>query len=546
MGTLSNKYPNAQAVENALNKGVDAYDNMGQIELVYNGTDIRFNNEVVNFQQIVDYITTDARFCYMVYNNRVLLTSDMQLTGGTRYVFFETSTTDSGLSKNTVVKVYSADGTTISSISHSTIANENFNNKVSTIAPNDKNSTVHYPNNKAVTEITDELKEDLKELDSRFDDVVKVERKITLKLGDEIITDNVDVSLGSGWTGSLENGFSHTSGTEKLVINVPNTDGKKYLLTLNSDNIAKENLYTVSFDGQYGIDPYNGTNNIRVGLIGNGNSLTVSPSSSAFSISNLSLREVTEDGNDYSFNALNISIGGLESNIIGWYNTIISPTALQKSYSCSRNVAIGAESLKELTGGARNVAVGTYAMQQMQNGERNIAIGADAMENVTSANDTIAIGKAAVESISGQEKNIGIGGNALKNHNGSNNTAIGYSAMSDSRGYGNNSVAVGSLAGYCLGQESVAVGARAGYFSKGSKNTCLGYGAYVGSAENTLTNSIAIGHKAVAEKSNQTVIGNSTTSETKVFGDLIVQGSDGIKRQIVFNSDGICSWEIIN
>lgn len=161
MGTLSNKYFNAQAVEDALDKGVAAYDSMGQIELVYNGTDIRFNNEVVNFQQIVDYITTDTRFCYMVYNNRVLLTSDMQLTGGTRYVFFETSTTDSGLSKNAVVKVYSADGTTISSISHSTIANENFSNKVSTIADNDKNSTVHYPSNKAVTEITDEIKEDL-------------------------------------------------------------------------------------------------------------------------------------------------------------------------------------------------------------------------------------------------------------------------------------------------------------------------------------------------------------------------------------------------
>lgn len=161
MGTLSNKYFNAQAVEDALDKGVAAYDNVGQIELVYNGTDIRFNNEVVNFQQIVDYITTDTRFCYMVYNNRVLLTSDMQLTGGTRYVFFETSTTDSGLSKNAVVKVYSSDGTTISSISYSTIANENFSNKVSTIADNDKNSTVHYPSNKAVTEITDEIKKTL-------------------------------------------------------------------------------------------------------------------------------------------------------------------------------------------------------------------------------------------------------------------------------------------------------------------------------------------------------------------------------------------------
>lgn len=194
MGTLSNKYFNAQAVEDALDKGVAAYDSMGQIELVYNGTDIRFNNEVVNFQQIVDYITTDARFCYMVYNNRVLLTSDMQLTGGTRYVFFETSTTDSGLSKNTVVKVYSSNGTTISSITHSTIANENFSNKVSTIADNDKNSTVHYPSNKAVTEITDEIKEDLSELSN--------------------------IVYGTGTNFFIRNGHTHSSLDDEITIKI--------------------------------------------------------------------------------------------------------------------------------------------------------------------------------------------------------------------------------------------------------------------------------------------------------------------------------------
>lgn len=33
MGTLSNKYFNAQAVEEALDKGVAAYDNMGRLSL---------------------------------------------------------------------------------------------------------------------------------------------------------------------------------------------------------------------------------------------------------------------------------------------------------------------------------------------------------------------------------------------------------------------------------------------------------------------------------------------------------------------------------
>lgn len=144
----------------------------------------------------------------MVYNNRVLLTSDMQLTGGTRYVFFETSTTDSGLSKNTVVKVYSADGTAISSIAHSTIANENFSNKVSTIADNDKNSTVHYPSNKAVTEITDEIKEDLSE---------------------------VHDELGFGVaTFSISNGGEHSSTKDRIRINLK--QGEKFTVEVRATN----------------------------------------------------------------------------------------------------------------------------------------------------------------------------------------------------------------------------------------------------------------------------------------------------------------------
>ena len=45
----------------------------------------------------------------------------------------------------------------ISNISYSTTANENINNKVSTITENDKNSTAHYPSNKAMTEYADNL-----------------------------------------------------------------------------------------------------------------------------------------------------------------------------------------------------------------------------------------------------------------------------------------------------------------------------------------------------------------------------------------------------
>lgn len=127
----------------------------GKVELVYNGTDIRYDGELVNFQQIVDLITEDSRFTYLVYNSRVLLTSDMSTSGGTKYVFFETSTTDGGVSKNAVVKVYSSNGVDISSIGYSTTANENVNNKVNEITERNKTSESSYPSNKAVSEAID-------------------------------------------------------------------------------------------------------------------------------------------------------------------------------------------------------------------------------------------------------------------------------------------------------------------------------------------------------------------------------------------------------
>lgn len=81
----------------------------------------------------------------------------MSLEGGTRYIFFETSTTDGAVSKNAVVKVYSANGTDISSISYSTTANENVNNKVTELTDRNKSSENSYPSNKAVSDYVDAL-----------------------------------------------------------------------------------------------------------------------------------------------------------------------------------------------------------------------------------------------------------------------------------------------------------------------------------------------------------------------------------------------------
>ena len=39
-----------------------------------------------------------------------------------------------------------------------------------------------------------------------------------------------------------------------------------------------------------------------------------------------------------------------------------------------------------------------------------------------------------------------------------------------------------------------------------------------------------------------TIEGDSANGTIIVLGDLIIQGSDSVKRQVVFNTDGTCSW----
>lgn len=43
-----------------------------------------------------------------------------------------------------------------------------------------------------------------------------------------------------------------------------------------------------------------------------------------------------------------------------------------------------------------------------------------------------------------------------------------------------------------------------------------------------------------------TIEGDPANGSIIVFGDLIVQGSDNVKKQLIFNADGTCSWVRVN
>jgi hypothetical protein len=123
---------------------------------------------------------------------------------------------------------------------------------------------------------------------------------------------------------------------------------------------------------------------------------------------------------------------------------------------------------------------------------------------------------------------------------GTDNTAVGNFSQNPSTGFLNTSVGSGSLRFNTTGGGNTAMG-HLGLYSTttGSYNTSIGYNAgntnttgnnntYLGStavgSANNNTNETVIGYNAVGLGSNTTVIGNSSTTATKLFGSVTATG----------------------
>jgi hypothetical protein len=127
----------------------------------------------------------------------------------------------------------------------------------------------------------------------------------------------------------------------------------------------------------------------------------------------------------------------------------------------------------------------------------NIAIGLGALDNTTGNSNTV-VGYGAASPIGTISAS-------------SFTTAVGHEALKDATG--NNNTAVGNLAGSLL--------------TTGFQNTFIG--ASAGSITGQLIsaqNSIAIGYQAIADKSNQAVLGNSLVTETVLRGKIIIASPD--------------------
>lgn len=405
-------------------------------------------------------------------------------------------------------------------------------------------------------------------------------------LGDEQLSDTGWSS--DGWSGSVSTGFTHIAGeTASLTNNLVLEANKYYLVSLTLSETGRvvfpSDFYITIGDSDV-FETYTGiaTNKTYVYALktNNTNGLVITPRAQwEGTITNISIKRILSDNFPYALHwkdsSRNISyevrtgthenhntftgvnsglynfVGyentgygddALASNDSGFWNTAVGRSALKFNTTGSRNIAIGYIAMQNNKTGARNVAVGTFALLSNTTGNHNIGIGADSLQYVTTGERNIALGITSGYGIVTGNDNICIGDQTLYNStNATQNVAIGFQS-----GYYNvptRSVGVGYEALRNGASYNVAIGWRAGRTATGNNNIFIG--AQADTSVANVTNAISIGRDTLVDKSNQTVIGNTNTTETKIYGDLIAVGSDGIARRVVFNQDNTCSWEVV-
>jgi hypothetical protein len=162
-----------------------------------------------------------------------------------------------------------------------------------------------------------------------------------------------------------------------------------------------------------------------------------------------------------------------------------------------------------------NVVLGVNTLNSNTTGTANIAIGETAVFLNTTGFDNIGIGSAAVRNNISGIRNIGIGSGSLLATTASGNTGIGRNTIA-SNTTGSNNIAIGNSAGNVIGSGSVGA-------------TILNNSILIGNDTRPLldnqTNQIVIGTSAIGLGSNTTVIGNSSSVNAQIFGNLKATGS---------------------
>ncbi len=220
----------------------------------------------------------------------------------------------------------------------------------------------------------------------------------------------------------------------------------------------------------------------------------------------------------------------LQRNTTGWLNTATGAFSLLGNTTGSLNTATGAFSLVCNTTGYQNTASGWGALQYNTTGSSNTATGSNSLSANTTGYDNTSSGANSLRYNTTGSSNTATGASSLRiNTTGSNNTAYGMGSLQiNSTGMGNTGLGYNSGASNGVGSYNVFVGHQAGRCLPSQRALVPSNSIYIGSGAlghaSNETNAIVIGSNVEGEGSYTTVIGNSSTQKTHLYGTVEATG----------------------
>jgi len=340
---------------------------------------------------------------------------------------------------------------------------------------------------------------------------------------------------GTNWTGTAFSGagYTHTTGATSALTSTLSASIGTYYYILATITGRTAGTITIDFGG-YSNGALSGSTIYYAPLATTTGALTVTPTTDFDGKITVSVKTIgtsvastkfinsiggtvieiraDKDGNTFIGNGSGRRNFGFNNN--GIYNTFIGKTAGQNNTSGRFNTFIGMEAGLYNNIGASNTFIGTGAGYSNTYANSNTFIGHLAGANTTNA----------------ASSNTSVGANALdKNTTGVGNTAIGQSSLKFLLSSDTNT-AVGNATGQNLtgGSNNVLLGSNAGRFISGGtiNATNIGSSIIIGSLAYPLgdsqTNQIVIGNFSIGLGSNTTVLGNTSTAISAIYGNLLL------------------------
>ena len=192
-----------------------------------------------------------------------------------------------------------------------------------------------------------------------------------------------------------------------------------------------------------------------------------------------------------------LGISALNDITTGDNNVAIGIQAGQKTTTQERNTIMGVSALRYASGSASyNVAIGYATMGASdQEGSQNTAVGYYALSGATGANAVTAVGHLAARDLTTGDSHVAIGKSAmLKVTTSSYNTVVGVDALSDVDGAGSTTAVGFGAMKYSSADNATGIGQYALSGATGDKNAALGNSA--GAIAKGSANSVMVGYQA--------------------------------------------------